>query len=138
MANRRLARLGEQLKREISGILRTEVRDPRVGAPTVTGVDVTPDLWLARTYVRLTGDDAERAAALEGLEAAAPFVRRRLGQELSVRRVPEIRFLEDTTLEQAQRIEEILREVAPDDDGGGEPGPESSDLETTDGEDDAG
>ncbi|MBW3535342.1 MAG: 30S ribosome-binding factor RbfA [Gemmatimonadetes bacterium] len=113
MASRRLERLGEQLKREISGILRTDVRDPRVGTPTVTGVEVTPDLWLARVHVQLTGSDEERAAALEGLEAAAPFVRRQLGQELSVRRVPEIRFVEDRTLEQARRIEDILREVGP-------------------------
>lgn len=113
MASRRLERLGEQLKREISGILRTDVRDPRVGTPTVTGVEVTPDLWLARVHVRLTGDEDERAAALEGLEAAAPYVRRQLGQELTVRRVPEIRFLEDRTLDHAQRIEEILRDVGP-------------------------
>ncbi len=127
MANRRLERLGEQLKREIAGLLRTSVRDPRVGAPTVTSVDVTPDLWLARVYVHLTGDEDERASALDGLEAAAPFVRRQLGAVLSIRRIPELRFLEDTTLAKAQRIEEILREVDipepqadDEDDGGGE------------------
>lgn len=113
MAGKRLARLNEQLKREISGILRTRVRDPRIGTPTVTGVDVTPDLWVAKVFVHNEGEEEERARALEGLEAAAPFVRKALGEVLQIRRIPELRFLEDRTLEHAMRIERILREVIP-------------------------
>lgn len=114
---RRLPRLNEQLKREISRILRSEVRDPRVGAPTVTGVDVTSDLSIARVHVRLAGTEEERARGLQGLEAAAPFVRRLLGEDLRIRRVPELRFVEDRTLETATRIEEILRKVLPPGEG---------------------
>ena len=88
MFNKRLARLNEQLKREISEILRLEVRDPRVGATTVTRVEVSGDLWVARVFVRLTGPDEERADSLSGLEAAAPFIRRSLGSRLRIRRVP--------------------------------------------------
>jgi ribosome-binding factor A len=113
MPSKRLARLNEQLKREISGIVRTEVRDPRVGVVSVIGVEVAADLGSARVFVRMLGTDAERAAALEGLAAAAPFVRKTLGQELHVRRVPELRFQEDRSFEQAQRIERILHEVLP-------------------------
>lgn len=120
MVNRRLARLGEQLKREISEILRREVRDPRVGHPTVTGVEVTPDLWMARVHVQLTGEEEERERALEGLEAAAPFIRGRLGQDLHLRRIPELEFEEDRTLARAARIERILQEVRPGDEEGGE------------------
>ncbi len=115
MPQRRLARLNEQIKREISELLRTEVRDPRVGRPTVTAVDVTADLWLARVYVRPdpTQEGESPDEMLAGLEKAAPFIRRSLGKTLKVRRVPELRFLPDRTLEEALRIERILREIAP-------------------------
>lgn len=112
--SRRVKRLNEQLKREISRILRTEVHDPRVGVPTVTGVEVTPDLYHAKVHVRLTGSEENRTEAREGLEAAAPYIRRELGQRLHIRRVPELDFREDRTLEKAMRIEEILDQVRPD------------------------
>ncbi|MFG1690784.1 30S ribosome-binding factor RbfA [Gemmatimonadota bacterium] len=113
--SRRIPRLNEQLKREVSEILAREVRDPRVGLVIVTGADVTPDLWVAKIYVQLTGDTAEREQTLAGLEAAASFVRIALGKRLQLRRIPEIRFLEDLTLERASRIEQILDEVLPPD-----------------------
>ena len=113
MANRRVERLNEQLRREISDILRRDVRDPRVGVPTVTRVEVTADLWMARVFVRVVGTESERQEALVGLDAAAPFIRRALGG-LRMRRVPEIRFAVDETLEHASRIEELLRDVLPD------------------------
>jgi ribosome-binding factor A len=112
MANRRIERLNEQLRREISDILRREVRDPRIGTPTITRVEVTPDLWVARVFVRSAGSPAEREQMLAGLEGAAAFIRREL-RGLRVRRVPELRFEIDQTLEHASRIEELLREVAP-------------------------
>lgn len=126
MTDRRTARLNEQFKREISEILRTEVHDPRIGLPTVTGVDSTADLWLARVYVRpapgVEGEGAEEEL-LEGLEAATPFIRRQLGQRLTLRRVPELRFQLDHTLDHALRIERVLREVLPDGQAGsGAPG----------------
>ncbi len=115
MASKRLARLNEQLKREIAQLLRAEVRDPRVGGVSVTGVEVSADLGVARVYVRLIGSDAERAETLEGLRAAAPFLRRTLGRGLHVRKVPELRFQEDRSLEHARRIEQILSSVLPHD-----------------------
>ena len=107
--NRRLARLNEQFRREITAILRRDVRDPRVLDVVVNSVEVTSDLWLARVYVRLGDDDQERADALQGLDAAASFIRRELAAVLHIRRIPELRFLEDKTLAQANRIEEILK-----------------------------
>jgi ribosome-binding factor A len=62
------------------------------------------------------GAEAERAQTIEGLQAAAPFLRRTLGQSLHVRRVPELRFQEDHSLQQAERIERILHEVLPEED----------------------
>jgi ribosome-binding factor A len=135
MANRRVERLNEQLRREISDILRRDVRDPRIGIPTVTRVEVTPDLWMARVFVRAAGNAEERAAALEGLDGAAAFIRREL-RGLKVRRVPELRFEIDQTLEHASRIEELLREVAPRPD---EPGEGSTvDDDTDEGEEEDG
>ena len=107
--NRRLARLNEQFRREITAILRRAVRDPRVQDVVVNSVEVTSDLWLARVYVRVGGEDRERQEALEGLEAAANFIRRELAAVLHIRRIPELRFLEDKTAAQANRIEEILK-----------------------------
>jgi ribosome-binding factor A len=123
MAGKRTARLNEQFRREITGVLRTSVRDPRVGVPTVTGVEVTPDLWMARVYVRpdpsLDTDDGG-AELVEGLEAAAPFIRRELGGILSLRRIPELRFTLDRSAETAARIHALLAEVLPPDEGGDE------------------
>ncbi|MEX2467147.1 MAG: 30S ribosome-binding factor RbfA [Gemmatimonadota bacterium] len=115
-SRRRLARLNEQLKRELAELIRVDVRDPRVGVVTVTAVEVTNDLSVARVFVQITGDDAEVAEALEGLSAAAPFLRGALGKELTIRRIPEIRFQRDESLEQALRIEKILSDVLPEDD----------------------
>jgi ribosome-binding factor A len=111
MASRRLARLNEQLKRELSEMIRTQVRDPRVGFVTVTGVEVASDLGSARVFVRVIGDRAELVETLAGLEAAAPFLRGLLGQVLHVRRIPELRFREDRSMEHARRIEQVLSEV---------------------------
>ena len=107
--HRRLARLNEQFRREITAILRRAVRDPRVLDVVINSVEVTSDLWLARVYVRLGDDDQERADALQGLNGAANFIRRELAAVLHIRRIPELRFLEDKTLAQANRIEEILQ-----------------------------
>ncbi len=108
--NRRLARLNEQFRQEITAILGRAVRDPRVQDVVVNSVEVTTDLWLARVYVRVGGEEAERREALQGLEAAANFVRRELAAAvLHIRRIPELRFLEDKTLAKAHRIEEILK-----------------------------
>lgn len=112
---RRIARLAEQLRRELSEMIRTQVRDPRVGAVTITGVQVTADLGVARVFVRCVGGGEELARSLEGLQAAAPFLRTALGKVLHVRRVPELRFQEDRSYAGAQRVEEILADVLPDD-----------------------
>ncbi len=117
---RRLARVNSQLQREITRILRSQVRDPRVGTPVVTEVRATSDLSFARVFVRLDGGGRERDQAMKGLAASAPFIRGSLGAELHIRRVPELRFVEDTSLEHAARIEQILKDVLPGDGAAGE------------------
>lgn len=110
MKGKREARLNEQLRRELSEMIRLEVRDPRVGLVTITGVEVAGDLGSARVFVR-GGDEKELLESLEGLAAAAPFLRSALGKALHIRKVPELRFQMDRSLEHAQRIERILSEV---------------------------
>lgn len=121
MANRRIERLNEQLKRELTDVLLNEVRDPRVGRLTITEVRATPDLYHARVFVTSLGDEEERAQALEGLSAASAYIRGELGRRLHVRRIPELAFEWDETLEHARRIESLLREVRPAEPGPGEP-----------------
>ena len=127
---KRIARLNEQLKREISELIRIQVRDPRVGLVTITGVDVARDLGSAKVYVRSQGTPEEVESTLEGLGAAAPFLRTALGRILSVRRVPELRFRTDRSYEHAQRIEQVLSEVMPPE-GSLEESPEESPEESS-------
>lgn len=116
MSAHRRARLGEQLRRELSAKIRYLVRDPEVGPLSVTGVDVSADLWFARVYVDAHGTEDEQARTVAALGRAAPFLRSVLGRELHIRRMPELRFERDTSIEAGQRIEAILREVLPPDD----------------------
>ncbi len=121
--HRRVERLNEQFRRELMDILHNEVRDPRIGSLTVTQVEVTPDLYHAKIY--LTSLDPEtRTSSLEGLDAAAPFIRREIGRRLHIRRAPELHFTWDETLAHAQRIErllsEALRDAPPADEDAGE------------------
>lgn len=124
MAGKRSARLNEQLKREISEIIRTELRDPRIGLPTITKVEVTADLWVARVHVRPDPTTEEADGFLDGLRAAAPFIRRALGKGMKVRRIPELRFERDDALEHAMRIERILQDVVIPDGSPDPPDPE--------------
>jgi ribosome-binding factor A len=113
--SRRLPRLNEQLKRELSELIRTEVRDPRVGVATIIAVDTAADLGSAKVYVRVVGGGQELENTLEGLAAAAPYLRSKLGRVLHLRRVPELRFREDRSFDHARRIEEVLADVLPAD-----------------------
>jgi ribosome-binding factor A len=110
---RRTDRINEQLKQEISLIVRDEVRDPRVGLATITAVVTSPELDHARVYVTSLGDETEREEIIEGLQSAAAFVRKQLSGRLHMRRVPELHFEADRVLAEALRIEELLRQALP-------------------------
>jgi ribosome-binding factor A len=112
---RRTDRINELLREEIAILVRDEVRDPRVGLATITAVQTSPELDHARVYIRILGSEGEQEAALAGLRSAAPFVRGQLGKRLRMRRVPELHFQYDRMLDEAARIEQLLREALPDD-----------------------
>lgn len=115
MTDHRTLRLGEQFRREISEILSRKVRDPRAGHVLVTEVRVSPDLWVAKVFFRTLEPHRKLEEVEKGLQAAAPFIRKELGRSLKIRRVPELRFVYDRTLDSAIRIERVLREVLPGD-----------------------
>lgn len=111
MAGRRLPRVNQLLREELSRLVREEIKDPRVAGVTITNVDASPDLSHARIYVRTLTEDTPVEEAIDGLRSAAGFMRHRLGRELHFRRIPEFHFEADHTLEHAQRIEELLDEA---------------------------
>jgi ribosome-binding factor A len=121
---RRTDRINEQLRQEIALLILEEVRDPRVGLATITGVETSPELDHARVYITATADEDEKAAMVEGLRSAAPFIRGQLGRRLHMRRIPELHFELDRKLENAMRIESLLREALP---GGNPPAEETDD-----------
>jgi ribosome-binding factor A len=114
MAGKGPSRRPEQVAEAIRTIVATalvegEVRDPRVGLVTVSSVEVTRDLSLATIMVVPHGEDtATLDAAVEGLQSAAGYLRRKVAQQLTTRLVPELRFVRDRGMEHARRINEIL------------------------------
>jgi ribosome-binding factor A len=110
-SRRRPEQVAETLRQVIAEGLSREVRDPRVGFVTVTGVLVTPDLSHARIMVSVPGDEAVQSRALDGLTSAAGFLRSRAARALSTRIVPELHFELDKGLAHAARINELLEDL---------------------------
>jgi ribosome-binding factor A len=110
-SSRRPEQVAETLRQVIADALTREVRDPRVGFVTLTGVLVTNDLSHARVMVTVPGEEADKARALEGLQSAAGFLRSRAARALTTRSVPELHFELDRGLEHAARISELLNDI---------------------------
>ena len=107
----RASRVGDQIRAHLAELLAREVRDPGIGFLTITRVGVTPDLQQARVYYTTMGDDKARKESRRALERAAPFLRREIGRRLRLKRVPELDFFFDESIEQHDRIERILQEL---------------------------
>ena len=122
MSGHRARRVADVVREELARLLREEVRDPRVGFVTLTGVELSPDLKQARVHVSIL--QADPAEALTALTRAVPFLRRGLARNAGLRFTPELRFVEDRSAERGSRIEGILREVLPDEEAAD--GPEDS------------
>jgi ribosome-binding factor A len=112
VAGHRHERIAEEIHHEVDSMLAGELRDPRLEACiSVTEVRVSPDLKHARVFVTIEGTPEEQSDALAGLEAANGFIRRELAERLQMRRSPEIQFTLDTSVKQAERIDELLRQM---------------------------
>ena len=105
-------RVADQIRQELSELLtRGVVHDPGIGFITLTRVKVSPDLQLARVYYTSLGDDAARRETAKALQRATGFFRRRVGDRLQLRRVPEIEFHFDESVGHQDRVEQIIREL---------------------------
>ena len=105
----RTSRVAQQVQKELARIIQQEVKDPRIGMATISGVDITRDLAYAKVFVTfLTIGEQTNEESLEGLNAASGYIRRLLGKAMRLRIVPEIRFCFDETLTEGLRISEMV------------------------------
>ena len=111
--SRRVERVADAIRAAIAEILLREIRDPRVGMVTITGVRLSPDLRHARVFFSVFGDEARRESALEGLRRAAGFIRRELARRVETRVSPELVFEYDVGIEESERLSRLLKEDEP-------------------------
>jgi ribosome-binding factor A len=119
------------MRDELARIIRHELSDPDLELASVTNVEVAPDLHFARVWISAIGDVAKQEAALAAVKRADRKIRHELGRTKAFRYIPEIDWKLDTSVEYANRIETMLREVLPE-----EPEPETDPETETDTDDD--
>src|SRR5688572_6708290 len=115
----RMRRVNESLRQVLSeGLL--ELKDPRIGFVTVTGVEASPDLRHARVFVSVLGSERKRERSMVGLQAAHGVLQARVSSELRLKRTPQLAFQYDPTVEHGVRMSRLIDELAPepDDDAG--------------------
>ena len=101
-------RLGNQVLRTLNELLRFETKDPRLKMVSLNSVDLSRDLSVARIHFSMLDPDGDPAPVQEGLERASGFLRSRLGREIKIRHVPELRFSHDDSAAEAQRISNLI------------------------------
>jgi ribosome-binding factor A len=115
MAPDRLRRVDEAVRQVLSDALTQDLKDPRVGFVTVTGVKTSPDLRHARVYVSVLGTDAEREDSLDGLRSAHGFLQRRVAAELHIKNTPTLDFVYDDSVDRGMRMSELIDRVTGED-----------------------
>ncbi|MEN3338799.1 MAG: ribosome-binding factor [Acidobacteriota bacterium] len=105
----RASRVGDQIRAELAELLTREVHDPGIGFLTITHVKVSPDLQQARVFYTTIGDPKSRKDSARALQRATPFLRRHVGRRLQLKRVPELTWMFDESIEKNDRIEQILQ-----------------------------
>jgi ribosome-binding factor A len=114
--SRRVARVAELIKREVSQMLMNGIKDDRVGSGmvSVTDVDVSGDLQHAKIFVSIYGSAEAKAETMAGLKSATGYVRSELGHRIRLRRTPEVVFLEDNSLERGDRVLSLINQISRD------------------------
>ena len=120
MQGKRLERVNQLIKEEISAVLQRQIKDPRLGFVTVTEVDTTADLKLARVYVSVLGPEEQWTKSFKALESARGFVWNWLRKHLDLRVTPQLAFRPDRSMEQAAHIQSLLAGLRSDDDPAGD------------------
>lgn len=123
MQGKRIERVNQLLKEEISTLLQGELKDPRIGFVTVTGVEVTKDFRLAKVYVSVLGSEEEWKASFAALESARGFIRHWLQHHLSLRVIPTLLFRPDRSMAHAAHIQSLLAEIRARESGENSAGP---------------
>jgi ribosome-binding factor A len=112
MSKQRLQQVADRIQQVLGDVIQSEIKDPRVGFATVTGVEVSADLQHATVRISVMGDDAAKADTMAGLQRARSFLRRRVADEMRhMRFVPELHLMLDTSLDYSIRIDKVLRDV---------------------------
>ena len=111
MSTRRQQRVAEQIKIELSQLIEREIDDPRLNLINITDTTISPDLHDASIYVSALAGESVKGEVLAGLEHARGFLRRRLGQEMKLRVVPELHFRWDRSLETGDRISRLIDQI---------------------------
>lgn len=105
-------RINEEVMRELSNIIRLEVKDPRISPVTsVVSVEVAPDLKTCKAYISVLGDEEAAKKTLEGLKSSAGFIRRELAHRVNLRNTPEINFVSDQSIAYAAKMSKLIDEV---------------------------
>lgn len=113
MSSNRIMRISEEMKREVSDIILTKLKDPRAtGMISVVKASVTKDMRYAKIYVSVLGSDDDKKHALEGLKNAAGFIRKEIGQRIKLHFTPEIIFEIDDSIEYGVKISNILKQIS--------------------------
>ena len=109
----KMTRINEEVLRELSNILRGEIKDPRISPMcSVVAVEVSPDLQSAKAYISVLGDEAAQKSTMEGLKSSAGFIRRKLAENVNLRNTPEMTFILDQSIEYGVRMSRMIDEVA--------------------------
>jgi ribosome-binding factor A len=108
-----MRRVDEAVRTVLSDVIATDLKDPRVGFVTVTGVKTSPDLRYARVYVSVLGDAEAREASMDGLRSAHGYMQRRVADELSLKYTPSLSFEYDPSIDHGMRISGILNDNPP-------------------------
>jgi len=111
MGGRRIARVEELMREELSVIIQHELKDPRIGFVTVTRVKVSADLGHARVYVSVMGDPQAKESTMSGISSAAGYIQRLLGTRVKLKFLPHLEFVLDDSVDRGFHIEEILKKI---------------------------
>ena len=109
--SQRTDRLDSQIRQELMDLLQREMKDPRLGFATITRVETAHDLGHARVWVSVLGTDIERKRTMDALQVATPWLRRRLGERLSLRHVPELTVRHDDSIASGDRVLRLINEL---------------------------
>lgn len=109
MSERRQQRVAEEIQRRASQFIREELKDPRLGFLTITGVEINSDLTQATVFVSVLGDEVEQTQTMEALWSAKGLIKRDIGDWLRIRTTPEITFKHDTSIERGMRILQLMQ-----------------------------